>query len=63
MTKLHSVTDDVPAALRPTPIETVAIHVDATVPFVIFAEAIARAGLVIRGDGRGGMVIAREGEK
>lgn len=43
--------------------EAVTVSVDPDVPFVTFADAIVRAGLVIRGDGRGGVVIAREAEK
>lgn len=58
--KLHSV-PSVPDFLAER--EAVTIAVDPDVPFVTFADAIVRAGLVIRGDGRGGVVIAREAEK
>jgi len=59
-TKLHSVTDDVPAVLRAPTFETVSISVDASVPFITFADAIARAGLVMRADRDGGILITRE---
>jgi len=59
-TKLRSVTDDVPAVLRAATFETVSISVDASVPFITFADAIARAGLVMRADRDGGILITRE---
>ena len=58
--KLHSV-PSVPEFLAER--EAVTVAVDPAVPFVTLADAIVRAGLVIRGDGRGGILIAREGEK
>jgi len=59
MPKLHSVPDDVPPILRAPALETVQIAVDASVPFVTFADAIVRAGLAIKGDGSGGILITR----
>lgn len=61
MPSIHAVPDEIPDVLREQPGVTVNIHPD--VPFITFADAIVRAGLVIRGDGRGGVVIAREAEK
>jgi len=62
MPKLHSVPDDVPDVLRAPEFETVAIAVDASVPFVTFADAIVRAGLAIRGDGSGGILIVKQAD-
>ncbi len=39
--------------------DAVTIAVDPDVPFIVFADAIVRAGLVIRGDGRGGILISK----
>jgi len=39
--------------------EGVSVTVHPDVPFIVFADALVRAGLVIRGDGRGGILIAK----
>lgn len=57
MPSIHAVPDEIPDVLREQDGVTVNIHPD--VPFVIFADALVRAGLVIRGDGRGGILIAK----
>lgn len=57
MPSIRAVPDEIPDALREQPGVAVTIHPD--VPFVTFADALVRAGLVIRGDGRGGILIAK----
>lgn len=54
--KLHSV-PSVPEFLAER--EAVTVAVDPDVPFVTLADAIVRAGLVIRGDGKGGILVAK----
>lgn len=57
MQPIRAVPDEVPECLREQPGVAVTVHPD--VPFVTFADALVRAGLVIQGDGHGGILISK----
>ncbi len=49
---------------RPSARETVQVSIDATIPIARFLGAIAGAGLTVRSDGNGGILITQaEGER
>ena len=53
-------TPEVPEILRAAPqLETVQVHIDARVTVAQFLGAIAGAGLTVRSDGNGGILITR----
>ena len=56
---------DVPDVLRrSSAFETVQVAIDATIPIARFLGAIAGAGLTVRSDGNGGILITQaEGER
>ena len=51
--------DELPDVLRAATVETVPVSLDATIPMLPFLRAIAAAGLTIRPDGNGGILIVR----
>lgn len=59
-------TPEVPEILREArkPVETVQVSIDANIPIARFLGAIAGAGLTVRSDGNGGILITQvEGER
>ena len=54
-------TPEVPEVLRASPrtIETVQVSIDASIPLARFLGAIAGAGLTVRSDGNGGILITQ----
>lgn len=53
-------TPEVPDILRAAPkLETVQVSIDANIPIARFLGAIAGAGLTVRSDGNGGILITQ----